>query len=253
MRDRSVDDAMDLPGELDALVALLRRPEDLGPGVTGAVMQAVRGAPAPLRVVVGGAAPTPAWARARVEAVQRAERRGGGRLARAWRWVAEPRPIRVSPIGALAAAGLAFAAVFGLRKDTRRPAEDERLANGQTGEFPAFTGEYAAVKSTAEHPTPTAAGVDADGATHRFMIVAPTAREVSVVGDFNDWDQGATPLVRVTSQGVWTVEVPLEPGRYSYAFLVDGKRWLPDPGAPRAVGDDFGRPSSVVTVRGGRA
>ena len=40
----------------------------------------------------------------------------------------------------------------------------------------------------------------------------------------------------------------LPPGRYAYAFLVDGQRWIADPAAPPAVGDDFGRPSSVVTV-----
>jgi len=44
--------------------------------------------------------------------------------------------------------------------------------------------------------------------------------------------------------------VPLAPGRYRYAFLVDGSRWLADPAAPRARDDEFGTPSSVVTVGG---
>jgi hypothetical protein len=47
---------------------------------------------------------------------------------------------------------------------------------------------------------------------------------------------------------MWTVEVPLAPGRHRYAFVVDDETWLPDPTAPRAPGADFGAPSSVVTV-----
>jgi 1,4-alpha-glucan branching enzyme len=54
----------------------------------------------------------------------------------------------------------------------------------------------------------------------------------------------------VPAAGVWTIEMPLAPGRHRYAFVVDGGQWLPDPAAPRAAGDDFGTPSSVVTVVG---
>ena len=48
--------------------------------------------------------------------------------------------------------------------------------------------------------------------------------------------------------GMWTVDLPLAPGVYHYAFLVDGKEWKADPEALRAVGDDYGRPNSIVTV-----
>ncbi|MDF1505098.1 isoamylase early set domain-containing protein, partial [Roseisolibacter sp. H3M3-2] len=157
--------------------------------------------------------------------------------ARAWGWMVRPRAIRVSPIGALAAAGLAFvAASFGLRRDAGRRAGDE----GQTGEFPRATGEFPAI-------VPVAARAPQGAVPTRFVFVAPSAKSVTIVGDFNDWDTAATPLVK--HQGVWTTEVTLPPGRYAYAFLVDGQRWIADPDAPPAVGDDFGRPSSVVTVR----
>jgi 1,4-alpha-glucan branching enzyme len=81
-------------------------------------------------------------------------------------------------------------------------------------------------------------------------LVAPAASRVSVVGDFNDWDAGATPLARMAGGGVWTVEVPLSAGRHVYTFVVDGKRWVSDPSAPADNDDDFGRPNSVVTVAG---
>jgi hypothetical protein len=53
-----------------------------------------------------------------------------------------------------------------------------------------------------------------------------------------------------SGSAVWTTVVPLAPGRYRYAFLADGSRWLADPAAPLARDDEFGPPSSVVTVEG---
>jgi hypothetical protein len=70
---------------------------------------------------------------------------------------------------------------------------------------------------------------------------------VALVGDFNNWDPRATPL-HPASDGVWTVTVPLRPGRYRYTFIVDGTLWRRDPSAPRALEDDFGTPTSVITV-----
>lgn len=230
------DPPFDLADPLGGLVAALRAPADLGPGVDAAVMAAVRLAP-PLTVVPGGAGAAPPQ-RARPVAPR------GNPFVRGARWLARPRPVRVSPLGALMAAGLTFAAVFGLRRDAgRSPRElaatgEYPVATGVTGEFPAIP------------PSPPAARVRDTVFVTRFLLVAPGAKHVSLVGDFNDWDHSATPLVKVAHDGVWTVELPLTAGRYSYAFLVDGHRWTADPGAPRAVGDDFGRPSSVVTVRG---
>jgi 1,4-alpha-glucan branching enzyme len=83
----------------------------------------------------------------------------------------------------------------------------------------------------------------------QFLLVARGAASVALVGDFNDWDPARTPM-RAAHQGVWTTVVPLTPGRYRYAFLVNGSQWLADPTAPRALDDEFGTPSSVVTVGG---
>jgi hypothetical protein len=81
-----------------------------------------------------------------------------------------------------------------------------------------------------------------------FVLNAPQASRVTLVGDFNNWDPQATPLVQVASTGRWRAVLPLPPGRYQYTFVVDGTRWVADPGVPQATGDDFGRPSSVITV-----
>jgi 1,4-alpha-glucan branching enzyme len=82
----------------------------------------------------------------------------------------------------------------------------------------------------------------------QFVFVAPKATSVSLVGDFNGWDVARTPLQPADGSGMWSVTLPLPPGRHRYAFVVDGTRWTLDPAAPRAVEDDFGSPNSVVTV-----
>jgi hypothetical protein len=83
--------------------------------------------------------------------------------------------------------------------------------------------------------------------TVRFVLVAPDARAVSLAGTFNQWDARATPLVRSGPTGVWTATLTLPAGQHQYAFVVDGVRWVPDPGAP-AVDDGFGRRNSVLTL-----
>lgn len=82
----------------------------------------------------------------------------------------------------------------------------------------------------------------------QFILEAPRASRVALVGDFNAWNVDQTPLVRDPSSGIWTVTVPLAPGRHVYAFMVDGTAWTLDPRAPAAQDPDFGTPSSVVLV-----
>jgi hypothetical protein len=83
----------------------------------------------------------------------------------------------------------------------------------------------------------------------RFAISAPEARKVALVGDFNGWTREGTELSASAVAGVWTITLPLPPGRHQYAFLIDGERWVIDPTAV-IVSDDFGTETSVVTVSG---
>ncbi len=133
-------------------------------------------------------------------------------------WLKRGRPVSVSPLGGLAlTAGIALVALLG-----RSMLESE----GQS--------------------TPVAAA--AYGSVVQFVIVEPAATAVSLVGDFNDWSAAANPMQRMAGNGVWSVTVPLTPGRYRYAFLVNGSIWLSDPSAPPTLDDEFGRPGSVVTI-----
>jgi hypothetical protein len=82
----------------------------------------------------------------------------------------------------------------------------------------------------------------------QFVLVAPTAQSVAVVGDFNDWGLNDSALVATNHQGVWSVTAPVPAGVHRYAFVVNGKEWVADPSAPRSSGDDFGMPSSALVV-----
>ena len=85
-----------------------------------------------------------------------------------------------------------------------------------------------------------------EGATE-FAVWAPNAASVAVVGDFNGWTKSGTELTASEVAGVWTITLPLPPGRHQYAFLIDGERWVIDPTAT-VVHDEFGTETSVVTV-----
>ena len=81
----------------------------------------------------------------------------------------------------------------------------------------------------------------------RLMFDHPSAREVAVVGDFNGWRPGATPLVRDGLTRRFTATLALRDGAHRYAFVVDGTRWVPDPSAERVRAND-GRVYSLLHV-----
>jgi hypothetical protein len=89
-----------------------------------------------------------------------------------------------------------------------------------------------------------------------LVFVTHGATQVSVVGDFNQWDSAATPMKRMGDSNAWTVTVPLAAGRHVYSFYAvgsDGEKWFADPNAPAAPDDGFGRRNSVLLVGKGSA
>jgi len=60
-----------------------------------------------------------------------------------------------------------------------------------------------------------------------MTLEAPEADQVSLMGDFNEWNVNTHPMKK-NKRGVWEKAVMLPPGRYEYKFLVDGQ-WRNDP------------------------
>lgn len=81
----------------------------------------------------------------------------------------------------------------------------------------------------------------------RLVVLQPSAQSVSVAGDFNEWNPTKTKLERADG-GMWTVTLPLKPGRYEYMFVIDGKQWIADPLATEEAIDGFGAQNAVLDV-----
>ncbi|TMA24842.1 MAG: hypothetical protein E6J87_23530 [Deltaproteobacteria bacterium] len=84
--------------------------------------------------------------------------------------------------------------------------------------------------------------------TITFALRAPQVTTVALVGDFNSWDPRATPMRRQGQGDLWTTQVELSDGLHSYAYVIDGADWQPDPGAPLSAEAPFGRRSSIIVV-----
>ncbi len=82
--------------------------------------------------------------------------------------------------------------------------------------------------------------------TVRLTFRAPEAHSVAVAGDFNKWRTNADEMKR--ADGEWSIDLRLKPGEYSYSFIVDGKSWVPDPGAEMYRDDGFGSRNAVLRV-----
>ncbi len=76
-----------------------------------------------------------------------------------------------------------------------------------------------------------------------FRVERPDAKAVAVTGDFSGWE----PIPMERRDGVWTVQVPVEPGTFHFGFLVDGDWYVPED-APGRVSDDFGRANATLVV-----
>ena len=152
------------------------------------------------------------------------------RRAPALGWLVAPRRFMLAPLATLAAAaglvGVGIIAGYAISRDGRAPTERVMRVAGNP-QLP-------------DSVVPRAI---------KFVLVAPQASRVSVVGDFNGWDAAATPAVR-QPDGSWATVVTLRPGRHVYSFVVDGTHFVADPAAPMAPDDGYGQKNSVVVVRG---
>ena len=82
-----------------------------------------------------------------------------------------------------------------------------------------------------------------------FTHESRSATSVAVAGEFNEWSPTATPMSDDDGDGVWTVVMDLEPGRYEYKFVIDeGAVWEPDTGNPDRVDDNHGGENSVLVL-----
>jgi hypothetical protein len=153
-------------------------------------------------------------------------------------WFLRSRTFSVSPLGALAAAAaIGFITVLGARATQSSSDTPPVVIDTPRAPVP----PQAILARSANQTAP----VDM-----QFLLLAPDADSVKIVGEFNDWDESQDVLTPSSAKGAWTTTVPLPPGRYEYQFLVytkAGIRRIADPSAPK-VASEFGSLNSIVTV-----
>lgn len=80
-----------------------------------------------------------------------------------------------------------------------------------------------------------------------FTYNSQTAKEIYVVGDFNNWAVDESSRLTARKNGTWEKRLELKPGSYRYKFVVDGQ-WLQDPQSSRSEPNPFGGVDSVLTI-----
>lgn len=79
-----------------------------------------------------------------------------------------------------------------------------------------------------------------------YTPAAIEAETVYLVGDFNNWDEMATPM-EMLKDGRFKVVLELEVGReYQFRYLVNGTEWHNDWEADKYVPNPFSGDNSVV-------
>jgi 1,4-alpha-glucan branching enzyme len=80
-------------------------------------------------------------------------------------------------------------------------------------------------------------------------IATPKAKNVCIVGDFNNWNIRANPMKKLKN-GDYTIKLDLEPGReYQFRYFIDESRWENDWNADKYVRSLYGdSDNSVVTT-----
>lgn len=78
---------------------------------------------------------------------------------------------------------------------------------------------------------------------------AHDARHVSIVGDFNNWNEHGIPLKRLKNgEFKVTLELPCS-NEYRFRYLIDGTHWENDWCADKYIPNPYGCDDSVVVVQ----
>lgn len=84
------------------------------------------------------------------------------------------------------------------------------------------------------------------GGAIRFRVRAPGARQVQIMGEWNQWQPEAMTQV-AEAEDLWQVDLTLPTGRYAYSFTADEQPVRP-PDAEAYVSDGFGGVNGVIEV-----
>ena len=81
--------------------------------------------------------------------------------------------------------------------------------------------------------------------------VASDTESAYLVGEFNNWDEGATPMEKKGNTFKVTVDLPLD-REYQFRYLINESEWHNDWHADKYVTNPFSGDNSVVSTRDGK-
>lgn len=84
-----------------------------------------------------------------------------------------------------------------------------------------------------------------------FILDYPSAKTVAVIGSFNHWQPEQYHMQKNPTDGTWQLAVKMQPGRHTYAFVVDDNKIIADPRALWEQDDGFGTRNSILTISNG--
>jgi chromosome partitioning protein len=105
--------------------------------------------------------------------------------------------------------------------------------------------EEAFIEAQAEEGASSGLVVTRDGIYLTRRDIEPD--RVRLAGDFNDWVPDSGVILELHEGGRWTKFIPLQPGRYEYKLVIDG-RWLPDPLNPKQASNGIGSVNSILEI-----
>ena len=79
-----------------------------------------------------------------------------------------------------------------------------------------------------------------------FSLFAPEAKEVYVLGDFNNWKLDGQSRME-QDNGTWKKRLGLTSGKYHYRFVIDGK-WTEDANNPTKEINPYGSMDSLIEI-----
>jgi len=86
-----------------------------------------------------------------------------------------------------------------------------------------------------------------------FRYYSPSAKTVTVAGEFNGWefkqDQSRTVYLKKNEKDIWEALVSMGSGRYHYKFVIDYQSWVLDSNNPLTEDDGTGNLNSLIIVK----
>ena len=79
-----------------------------------------------------------------------------------------------------------------------------------------------------------------------FDLAYPNASRVAVIGTFNGWRPEGYEMHAQGGTDRWVIRIKVPAGAYEYAFLIDGREVVADPGAAFYKRDGFGSRNAVI-------